>query len=193
MRRLLMKASLLAFACLAGWTGTAHAQNREKSWEINPYAGYLSFEKSQGETILKDTWDIGFRFGYHWTKHHLIEFGFFGASTKNGADDLNVDLLGGQINYDYNFFVARRDRVVAFASGGMGLVNISTFGFVSNTDAVGDKVEVSYNVGGGIRFFGGRRAGFRTDVHRTHFSDNGVDVNFWEITAGMSIVLGGTY
>jgi hypothetical protein len=51
----------------------------------------------------------------------------------------------------------------------------------------------SYNVGGGIRFFGGRRAGFRTDVHRTHFSDNGIDINFWEITAGMSIVLGGTY
>src|SRR5439155_22479722 len=39
------------------------------------------------------------------------------------------------------------------------------------------------NVGGGIRFFGGRRAGFRTDIHRTHFSDNGVDINFWEITA----------
>jgi hypothetical protein len=78
-------------------------------------------------------------------------------------------------------------------SGGAGLVNISTFGFTSNPDAVGDKVEISYNVGGGIRFFGGRRAGFRTDIHRTHFSDNGVDVNFWEITAGMSIVLGGTY
>ena len=123
---------------------------------------------------------------------HEIEEAIRGVDQGDGVV-LLTDLLGGQINYDYNFFLARRDRVVAFASGGAGLVNISTFGFVTNTDLVGDKVEITYNVGGGTRFFGGRRAGFRTDVHRTHFSDNGVDINFWELTAGMSIVLGGTY
>jgi hypothetical protein len=193
MRSLLMKGVLLAFGVLAIQAAPAMAQNREKAWEINPYAGYMHFEKSQGEKVLKDTWDVGLRFGYHWTKHHVVEFGFFGGSTKNDAADLNVDLLGGQINYDYNFFLARRDRVVAFVSGGAGAVNISTFGFVSNPELVGDKVEVSWNVGGGIRVFGGRRAGFRFDVHRTSFSDQGVDIVFWEAAVGMSIVLGGTY
>jgi hypothetical protein len=193
MRRLLMKGVLLVFAALAGMAAPALAQNREKAWEINPYVGYLAFDKVQGEKLLDNTWDIGLRFGYHWTKRHMVEFGFSGGSTKNPSQDLSVDLLGGQINYNYNFFLQRRDRIVAFASGGMGLMNISTFGFVSNNDLIGDHVDISWNVGGGIRFFGGRRAGFRMDLHRTHFSDSGTDINFYEATVGMSIVLGGTY
>lgn len=193
MRRLLMKGVVLMFAALAGMAAPALAQNREKAWEINPYAGYLSFEKAEGEKVLDNTWDIGMRFGYHWTKRNMVEFGFFGGSTNNPAADLNVDLLGGQINYNYNFFLHRRDRIVAFVSGGAGLINISTFGFVTDSSLVGDRTEISWNAGGGIRFFGGRRAGFRMDLHRTHFSDSGVDINFWELTAGMSIVLGGTY
>lgn len=195
MRRLLARIAVFAIVAAAGWAGpSAWAQNREKAWEINPYAGYMSFSKVEGEQVFKNTWDLGFRFGYHWTKHHMVEFGFFGASTDNGEGlDLNTDFLGGQVNYNYNFFMHRRDRIVGFVTAGAGLINVSSFGFVDNPELVGDNVDLSYNLGAGIRFFGGERAGFRVDVRRVTFTDNDVDVNYFEGTVGMTIVLGGTY
>src|SRR5262245_49019913 len=195
MRRLISRGALCAVVTLAALCGSsAWAQNREKAWEINPYGGYLLFSKVEGERAFKDTWDLGFRFGYHWTKHHEVEFGFFGASTESGNDlDLTIDFLGGQVNYIYNFFMHRRDRIVGFATAGAGLLNVSSFGFVDDPDLVGDSVEFSWNVGAGIRFFGGERAGFRIDVRRVQFSDGDVDVNFLEAAVGMTIVMGGAF
>jgi len=192
MRSLVLKGVLLSCVSFGGVVTPAWAQNREKAWELNPYIGYLSFDETQGEEILKNTWDLGFRFGYHWTKHHEVEFGFFGGATEDGVGlGLDVDLLGGQVNYIYNLFLTRRDRVVGFGTAGVGLVNISSFGFVSDPDLVGDQVEITYNYGLGIRVFGGPRAGFRFDIRRAQFSDEGVDVKYFEAAVGMSIVLGG--
>jgi hypothetical protein len=189
-------ARVVLFACaIAGGLGSdALAQNREKAWEINPYFGQMSFSKVNGEQAFKDTWDIGFRFGYNWTKRHEVEFGFFGASTQNGEGlDLTIDFLGGQVNYVFNFPMHRRDKIMGFGNVGLGLINVSSFGFVSDPELVGDTVVFSQNIGGGIRFFGGPRAGFRVDARWVRFSDQGVDVNFIEATIGLSIVLGGTY
>jgi OmpA-OmpF porin, OOP family len=195
MRRLSARLALFAVVAVAGFLGPATwAQNREKAWEINPYGGYMYFSKVQGQQALNNTWDIGFRFGYNWTKHHEVEFGFFGASTNDGEGlDLSIDLLGGQVNYDYNFFLQRRGRIVGFGTAGLGIMNVSTFGFVSDPNAVGDNLSSSYNYGGGIRFFGGQRAGFRFDVRRVAFKDNGVDVKYYEAAVGMTIILGGAF
>ena len=192
MKRQVLK-GVLGFIFVLGALATeAKAQNREKAWEINPYAGVLWFDKVEGEQLLNDTWDLGFRFGYHWTKSHMVEFGFYGAATTDGLDQgIDVDLLGGQINYVYNFFLSRRDRVVGFATGGIGVVNISSFGFVSDPDLIGEQIEFTYDYGLGLRLFGGQRAGFRIDLRRTSFSDNGVDIHFLEAAVGMTIVLGG--
>lgn len=186
---------LLVCATVAGGLGSdALAQNREKAWEINPYVGALFFSDVEGETVFEDTWDLGFRFGYNWTKNHEVEFGFFGASTDNGEGlDLTIDLLGGQVNYVYNISMHHRDKIMGFGTAGVGLINVSSFGFVSDPELVGDEVVFSYNVGGGIRFFGGPRAGFRMDARWVRFSDQGIDVDYIEATVGMTIVLGGTY
>jgi hypothetical protein len=193
MRRLPAGIALFAVMAVAGFLGpSARAQNREKAWEINPYAGYMAFSKVEGEQAFNNTWDLGFRFGYNWTKHHEVEFGFYGASTENGEGlDLSIDLLGGQVNYIYNFFLQRRGRIVGFATIGAGLVNVSSFGFVSDPELVGDSVDPSYNAGVGIRFFGGERAGFRLDIRRVLFTDSDVDVGYTEAAVGMTIVLGG--
>jgi hypothetical protein len=193
MPRLPAGIGLFVVMALAGFLSpSAWAQNREKAWEINPYAGYMAFSKVEGEQVFNNTWDLGFRFGYNWTKHHEVEFGFYGASTDNGEGlDLSIDLLGGQVNYIYNFFLQRRGRVVGFATIGAGLVNVSSFGFVSDPELVGDSVDPSYNAGLGIRFFGGERAGFRFDVRRVLFTDSGVSVGYNEAAVGMTIVLGG--
>ena len=192
MRGLVQKALILAVVGSGFLAAPAMAQNREKAWELNPYAGVMLFSKVDGENILEDTWDVGFRFGYHWTKRHMVEFGFFGAATEDGEDlGLDIDLLGGQINYNYNFFLARRDKIVAFVTAGAGPLNISSFGFVSDPELVGDTVVFSYNYGAGIRFFGGPRTGFRIDIRQVNFSDEGVDVKYLETAIGLSIVLGG--
>jgi hypothetical protein len=191
MRRHLVKAAIIVFLASCALASPARAQNREKAWEINPYVGYMSFAKVDGETVLKDTWDIGFRFGYHMTKHHEIEFGFFGGTTTNPGLDLNVDLLGGQIDYVHNWFVQHRDKVVLYADAGLGILSTSSFGFINDPNLVGDKVHGSYNFGGGLRLFGGRRAGFRIDLRRVSFNDNGNDIHYLEPTVGMTIVLGG--
>ena len=184
---------LVAVLFLGAIASPAFAQNREKAWEINPYFGHMSFSEVEGQNVIDDTWDLGFRFGYHWTKHQMVEFGFFGGSTDSPDIDVTVDLLGGQVDYLYNFFVHRRDKVVLFAAGGVGLLNTSSFGFVSDPEAVGDEVHFSHNIGGGIRLFGGPRAGFRADLRRVGFSDSGTDVNFLEFTVGLTVVLGGAY
>lgn len=184
---------LVAVLSLGAFASPAFAQNREKAWEINPYFGTLQFSEVDGQTVIDDTWDLGFRFGYHWTKSQIVEFGFFGGSTESPDIDVTVDLLGGQIDYIYNFFVHRRDKVVLFAAGGVGLINTSSFGFVEDPDAIGDEVHFSYNIGGGIRLFGGPRAGFRMDLRRVSFSDSDADINYFETTIGLTIVLGGAY
>lgn len=191
MRRQVVRGAILVFLAWCGLASPALAQNREKAWEINPYAGTMSFSEVDGEKVLDNTWDLGFRFGYHMTKHHMVEFGFYGASTNNPGLDLTVDLLGGQIDYVHNWFVHHRDKVVLFADAGVGVLNTSSFGFINDPELVGDKVHSSYNFGGGLRLFGGRRAGFRIDLRRASFRDNGTEIHFLESTIGMSIVVGG--
>jgi hypothetical protein len=192
MTRQVLKGVLRLIFVLGAFATPAMAQNREKAWEINPYAGIVWFDKVEGEQLLNDTWDLGFRFGYHWTKSQMVEFGFYGGATEDGLDQgIDVDLLGGQVNYVYNFFLTRRDRVVGFATGGFGAVNISSFGFVSDPDLIGEEIEFTYNYGLGIRLFGGQRSGLRIDIRNTTFSDNGVDIHFLEAAVGMTIVLGG--
>jgi hypothetical protein len=192
MRRPLVKAILLLIVTGVCLGTTAWAQNREKAWELNPWVGWASFGKQAG---LDDTISFGFRFGYNWTKHHMVEFGFSAASTQDSdTGELSADLLTGNINYVYNIFLQRRDRVVAFVTGGVGAISISTFGLATNPDLIGDENDFLGNYGAGIRFFGGRRAGFRVEARRYFFSPSGGGdtQDFITYSAGLTIVLGGS-
>ncbi len=191
MRRPAMRMAFLVIVAGCCLGRPALAQNREKAWELNPWVGYTSFGKKLN---LDSTLSYGLRFGYHWTRHHMVEFGFAGASTKDTATgNLSADLLAAQVNYIYNFFLQHRDKVVAFATAGAGVVSFSTFGFVSNPDLIGDENDSSLNLGGGLRFFGGRRVGFRLDAREIHFTQRRTkqSQDYTEIGAGLTIVLGG--
>jgi hypothetical protein len=168
----------------------AQAQNREKAWELMPYVGHIQFSDDVG---LKDDVSWGFRFGYHWTKRHMVEFGFNASSTEDSSTgELSADLLGANVNYLLNFFLHRRDKVVAFVTAGFGVQSFSTFGFVSDPELVGDENDLSYNYGAGIRFFGGERLGIRIDARQLRFSsDAGGTQDYIEYAVGLSIVLGG--
>ncbi len=183
-----MVAAVLGGVCLAS---PARAQNREKAWELYPYLGYAHFGKSAG---LKDNTSFGFNFAYNWSKKQEIEFGFGGASTKDKATgQFSADLIDLRVNYIYNIFLQRRDKVAAYVFAGAGAIDFSTFGFTTNLNLVGDEQDFMYNYGAGIRFFGGEKTGLRLGARRVNYSTRrGGATEYTEATLGISIVLGGS-
>lgn len=171
-------------------------------------------------STIDDTYSFGLRFGYHWTKHQEAEFGFGGHSTTGDillnkkvvdrtdptnvtsdvdkGETLSIDFIVAHANYTYNFFLHRRDKIVAYVSGGVGVIDTSLFGQTADPDLVpildeliGDEANLMYNYGVGIRFFGGRRAGIRLDVRRFDYSAERGDQNYLEVGLGVTIVVGG--
>jgi Outer membrane protein beta-barrel domain len=177
--------------------------------------------QEQVTSEIDDSPSYGFRFAYSFTKKQQIEFGFGGTATNGTFDvhkvvteisptpgvvsdqtfteNVSVDLIVAHTNYVYNFFLQHRGKVVAFASGGIGLVNSSIFGQTANPDVqptldelVGDENVFMYNYGGGIRFFGGEKAGFRIDVRQVRYSSGPRgDQDQLEIGLAFTIVRGG--
>ncbi len=235
---------LVASVAAAILAGPAWAQNREKAWEVTPELGWIFYGNPHlGDgTIDKTTFSApntnrtvqvttshidnslsyGFRFGYHWTKKQMIEFGFGGTATTGTffqhktethldpppiavttdtrkQESVSVDLIVAHANYVYNFFLQHRGKVVAFATGGVGLINSSIFGQTADPDLeptlnllVGDENTFMYNYGGGIRFFGGEKAGFRIDARQVRYSSNSRgDQDHIEVGFALTVVLGG--
>jgi outer membrane protein with beta-barrel domain len=172
---------------------------------------------------IQDSPSYGFRFGYSWTKKQEIEFGFGGTSTtgtvsldktvydvtgglpgtltssKHSEEDVSVDLIVAHINYVYNFFLQHRGKVVAFATGGVGLANSSIFGTTADPDLqpvldtlIGEETDLMYNYGTGIRFFGGEKVGFRIDARQVRYSTNTRgNQDHIEVGMALTIILGG--
>jgi hypothetical protein len=220
MRRGLTRTVLLTMLFGCGLSGQALAQNREKAWEIAPYAGFVKYGASStiegiigaddtAEITIDDDATFGFRFGYHLSKRQMVEFGFStfaGDGTIDAVIDdvqkdgtFSADILSGRVNYVLNFFLHRRDKVVAYVTGGMGAINFSTFGQSSDPDIqdvlsrfVGDETHLMLNYGGGIRLFGGERTGVRFDVRQIHYdTDDRGREDYIELSAAVTIILGG--
>jgi outer membrane beta-barrel protein len=167
-----------------------------------------------------DSLSIGLRFGYNWTKQQMVEFSFGGSSTdaflshttlvadtvtgvvqsvKVLSETLSVDLLYGQVNYVYNFSLHRRDKVIAYLTGGLGVASTSVFGLTGQpeirpilSEFVGEENNFALNYGAGIRFFGSESVAFRLELRQVEFSSsNRIDQDYLEISMGVSLILGG--
>ncbi len=225
--------------------GPAWAQNRDKAWEVAPELGWVFYGKphlgddasdttgvpANRRTVkvttstINDSLGYGFRFGYHWTKKNMIEFGFSGTATtgtfrlhkqvydtttpppppnplitdEHKQEDVSVDLVIAHVNYVRNFFLQHRGKVVAFATGGVGLINSSIFGQTADPDLqptldllVGDENTFMYNYGGGIRFFGSEKAAFRIDARQVRYnSQSRGNLDHIEVGFALTLVLGG--
>ncbi|MGH9748481.1 MAG: outer membrane beta-barrel protein [Candidatus Polarisedimenticolia bacterium] len=224
MQRTLSKALPVVLLAGVALGGEVLAQNREKAWEVTPYLGSIRYggassiddvpQVNDTTTFeLEDDLSFGFRFGYHYTKRHMIEFGFGGTGTRGDlvavvncstgcqsrTGNFKADVLTGRANYVFNFFLHRRDKVVAFVTGGIGVINFSTFGSASDPEVqaalerlVGDENHLLLNYGGGIRFFGSEKVGVRLDARQVHYdtTDRGRE-NHIEISLGVTLILGG--
>ena len=241
MRRLKVVAALVAGMAWLAVPVEAWAQNRDRAWEVFPFLGHLSLSSpdfgddfivrpeipnageatlTQNRSEIDDPISFGLRFGFNWTKRHMIEFAFAGSATDarifqtitvvdsaTGAvisnnqfnQDLSVDIMFGEVSYVYNFFLQRRDKVVAYVAGGVGVVITSVFGLTAEPtlrpimdEFIGETNDIAYNVGGGIRFFGSEKVGFRIDLRQYRYSpENRVEQDFLQLSMGVTLVLGG--
>ena len=238
MRNWSVKGALLLLAVLVWSTGSAEAQNRAGTWELLPFGGYIDYSAPKlGDQVvsstpnppetkfqafvsrLDDNPSWGFRFAYHWTKSHMIEFGVSAGSsdarieqtttvedaggmvisTEIKEQELDADIIVGQVSYVYNFFLHRRDKVVAYVVGGIGVISTSVFALADDPDfaailddVVGDNNNFAYNYGAGIRFFGSDKVGFRLEVRKYEYSiGERDDLDHVEASAGISIIIGG--
>ncbi len=223
MERSVTKGCLLALVVGVCGIGSVGAQNREKAWELTPYIGTIRFgDEGQASNIpdpgdlatleFDDTASFGFRFGYHYTKHQMLEFSFSSIGTEGAvvlidADDccmekstvIEADFLSGQVNYIYNFFVHHRDKVVLFLTGGFGINNLSTFGTSVDPDVVkllsqtlGDQNDLIFNYGGGLRLFGSQKVGVRFDARKVQYrTDTTGTEDYLEFQVGLTMILGG--
>lgn len=173
-----MRGVILGCVAAAMLSGQAWAQNRDKAWEVTPQIGWVSFgapHLGDGTTVvtrltpprrevsvvtsdIDDSPSYAFRFGYHWSKKQMIEFGFSGTATEGvfhdhktvydttappsgpplsdvvKSENVSIDFIVGHANYVYNFFMHHRGKVVGFVTGGVGLVNTSIFGQTADPD-----------------------------------------------------------
>jgi outer membrane beta-barrel protein len=235
-----MLAALVAVTAWFAVPGEAWAQNREKAWEVFPFLGYLNLSNPGfGDALvvrpniptpnestitlvsseIENDLSLGLRFGFHWSKRHMIEFAFAGSATTANlsltdtvvdkasgsststtvGESLSVDIMYGEVDYVYNFFLHRRDKIVAYLSGGGGVVITSVFGLTAEPrlrpilDAyVGETNDFSYNVGGGVRFFGSEKVAFRIDLRQIRYSpESRVEQDILQLSMGVSLILGG--
>jgi len=161
--------------------GAVWAQNRDKAWEVVPQVGYVTFgapnlgdgtttrifpaptNEKDVRTVTSDidnSPSFAFRFGYHFTRKQMIEFGFSGTSTKGTfhmhktvydvtppappnppvksdvvkSEQVSLDLFAARFGYTYNFFMQHRGKIVAFVTAGAGIINSSTFGQTADPD-----------------------------------------------------------
>ena len=242
MRRFRMLAALVAGIAWLAVPAEAWAQNRDKSWEVFPFIGYLGLSSPDFGDVLQvrpgipvtgqstltlvhseidDDLSLGLRFGFHWSKRHMIEFAFAGSATDARifltntvvdnttgdvesispiSESLSVDIMLGEVNYVYNFFLQRRDKVVAYVTGGATVVITSVFGLTAEPELrpildryVGETNDFGYNVGGGIRIFGSEKVGFRVDLRQIRYSpEDRVDQDILQLSMGVTLVLGGS-
>lgn len=173
----IIRGVILASVAGAVLSGQTWAQNRDKAWEMTAQLGWVRFgapHLGDGTTVktplnerdvrvvtsdIDDSASYAFRFGYHWTKKQMIEFGFSGTATEGvfqqhktvydtseppptnpvksdviKRENVSVDLIVAHADYVYNFFMHHRGKVVGFVTGGVGLVNSSIFGQTADPD-----------------------------------------------------------
>ena len=211
-----------------GWIFYGNPHLGDGTTDLTTVAGVTTTRTVEVVTSdIQDSVSYGFRFGYSWTKKQMIEFGFGGTSTtgtffahttvysdpttvpptqpttlltdRQKQEDVSIDLIVAHVNYVYNFFLQHRGKVVAFVTGGAGLINSSTFGQTADPDLqpsldglVGDENTFMYDYGGGIRFFKGEKAGFRIDARQVRYSSNARgDQDYVEVGFALTLVLGG--
>jgi len=138
-----------------------------RGFELNGYLTYFNFEK---KTDLDDDTGVGFRFGYLYNPQQEVEFLIDSVSTTGAIRDSTGAIIGiaddnithFQTAYVFNF---TSHDVVPYLTAGVG--------FLSTDDsALGTETDLTFGLGGGVRFFLGRVLYARVEARQNFFSGN---------------------
>ena len=138
-----------------------------RGFELNGYLTYFNFEKS---TDLDDDTGVGFRFGYLYNPQQEVEFLIDSVSTTGAIRDSTGAIIGiaddnithFQTAYVFNF---TSHDVVPYLTAGVG--------FLSTDDSdLGTETDLTFGLGGGVRFFLGRVLYARVEARQNFFSGN---------------------
>jgi len=161
---------LLAVVMLVAFVTAAQAEVRAGSFSVTPFIGGYVFEgneyyrgfkdKKNGFNTLEDSYAVGLRAGYNFTKNLGMEgfFGYIPTSREHVKSDKckDIDIYNYGIEGIYNFMPD--SRFVPFLAIGIGGINYNPPGNESN----GDKFSVDY--GAGLKYFLTDNVALRADV-----------------------------
>ncbi len=190
-KRLLSALPVLAACFLvvpSAWAAPRrYAGGFHRGFELNGYFTYYNFGS---KTDLDDDFGAGFRFGYLYNPQQEIEFMINGVSTTGTLRDSsgkplpfksNDDITHFQTAYVFNF---TSHDVVPYLTAGVG--------FLSTDDsAFGTETDLTFGLGGGVRFFLGRVVFARFEVRQNFFEGNlpvyldGESFSFQEVSFGI--------
>ena len=169
----------------------ALADNGEKGdWELGLYGGY-GWPDDYGAYRPKDDTLFGARAGYFFTPAWSLEFGWQLLDTKTefasgiGLRDERMTLSCYRLNMLYNFQQGESFR--PFVTAGVGCER-------TDVDKIGNRSDVGFNVGGGLRWFLSPNFALRLDGRFVR-TDVGGDIDATqqniESTFGVAWVFGG--
>jgi opacity protein-like surface antigen len=172
---------LLGLAVIAGLTGSARADARANTWELN---GLLSFTSFDNKTDLDNKSGFGLHVGYNLTKEHEVEFTWGQIKTKADfgfGPKVDVDLGQYTVGYLYNWHTS--DKLTPFATVGAGSLRFST-------DRFGGSTSSGWYGGGGVRFFWNKNWAVRIEGDYLREASVGATSNY-QGSVGVSWIVGG--
>jgi OOP family OmpA-OmpF porin len=179
----------LALLVMLGASSAAFAAGGEqKDWDLGLHFGYVNPDSYGGlDPDNSDLW--GIKVGYFFTERWSVEGAWQQASATGDVSgpDPDVDLDSLRVNGLWNFRAAKKFRW--FLTAGLGRE------YVKAPDVDVDESDWSYNLGGGARWFFGKKRywGLRADA-RWISADAGGDAgtqSSFEATGGLMWTFGG--
>ncbi len=186
---------LLVFACMTCAASGAEAAMRDAALEISLFTG--SYDLREDDTDSNSRSNVsGFRLGFVITEEHEVEFVYDSVDFEFAGLKLE-EISSWSLRYLFNWNVGPRGRVVPYAGAGIGQVEDEVFDvpvdpsdpFSQLIDFKDDDTQVTFFAG--LRVFAGRSFALRGEIDYKLFSTFDVDQTVFEVTAGLSWIIGG--
>jgi OmpA-OmpF porin, OOP family len=146
---------------LTAFVAAAQAEVKAGSFSVTPFVGGYIFEGNEIDKAYnnEDTYAVGLRAGYNFTKHFGVEgfFNYIPMDNKDWNDDNEVELFGYGIEGLYHFMP--ESRFVPFLAIGVGGIHYDA---LPNDPDNMDKLALDY--GAGFKLFVTDNIALRADV-----------------------------
>jgi OmpA-OmpF porin, OOP family len=179
--------TVVVAACTLLAAGRASAQSvaQPKTWTVSPFLGSTLDVSGEG---AGNSLAIGAAAGYDMTRNIGFEGEFsylFDVTGDTAAIDWSITNFSG--NFIYHFDL-RDTRITPYGTFGLGFEHSSVDFDTDTRDDSASSTEISFNVGGGVKYPLTDKLLVRGDLR--YFASNDLAPDFWRVYAGLTFVLG---